>query len=570
MEPVDPYKRAEHFYLGAWRHKGDRLEPVFDPATGEVIGRYPIFDNKALIPEIFKEAKKAQEYWYHEVTISEKQEIFGEIMKQLEECRGELVWTMVREAGKLWKWADAEVTEAIETCDEYRAEIARVYSSRGVARCKMPKKTVRSYRKPKGVVLAIAPWNFPLNIPLAWKALAALAGGNSVVIKPAEQTPYTAMFGVRLLKNSVSKVLGNRAVHLANLVQLIHGTGEITGKMLLESGLYNKVAFTGGAEAGKIVASTAAQNLRESHLELGGHAAMVVLSDFDVERAVREAIRGCLGDSGQRCVSTRVLWINKKNFEKGLSLYIRFAKEFKIGNPGSADTDMGPLISREQVASVDAMVQSTVEEGGLNVLGGYPLNVSSVDMARMEGFNLDGSAVCGGGYYYPPTVLTNVSYGTTAMDKEIFGPVICINSLDGETLREQFEEGVRLINKARQGLSNAILTNDAVLLEEAPFRIESGILYARRGTTGAETGQDFGGVKDSGWGSEGRGIESFTDPMTYYIDLADEPRMAQAGEDEKVLALLEKTCSPFFGLSEPTAVPVVVSRDLHTHPLIKH
>jgi len=274
---------------------------------------------------------------------------------------------------------------------------------------------------------------------------------------------------------------------------------------------------------------------------------MVVLPDFDLNRAIKEAIRGCLGDSGQRCVSTRALWIPKHRFQNGLDLYIEHAKHFRIGRPDDFQSDMGPLISKEQLERVDFMVQQTIQQRARCALGGYPLNKETILRAREEGFNIDENAICAGGYYYAPTVFVDMPYGTIAMDKEIFGPVICINRLTGVTLREEFECGVRVINQARQGLSNAILTNDAVLIKEAPFRIETGILYGRRGTTGAETNQDFGGVKDSGFGTEGRGIESFTDPMTYYIDLADEPRMAQAGEDKKIQKLLSSTKSPFFG-----------------------
>ena len=541
-------KLASHYYLGDWRLEGglSNATAVCDPATGHIIGLCPTMDHQDVIPQIFAAARASQRYWYHEVSIPEKQKIFLRIAKLFEKHRGELVWTMVKEGGKLWKWADAEVTEAIDTYTDYHGELNRVYSSRGVSRCQMQKKVVESYRKPKGVIFAIGPWNFPLAIIDAWKTAGALAGGNAVILKPAEQTPFTAQLGVELIHEAMRDVLETRFQNIANLVQLLQGKGEVTGKLILESGLYNKVVFTGGIDTGRVVASTAGRFIRECHLELGGHAAMVVLSDFDLERAIQEAIRGCLGDAGQRCVSTRVLWIPEHSFQTSLQRYIDLAKQFRVGRPDDFQTDMGPLVSKEQLDRVDDMVQKTIRQGGVCVLGGYPLNKDTVTRAKEEGLNFDEEAVCAGGYYYAPTVFVNIPCGVAAMDEEIFGPVICVNALPGCTLREEFENGVRLINRARQGLSNAILTNDAVLIKEAPFYIETGILYGRRGTTGAETNQDFGGVKDSGFGTEGRGIESFTDPMTYYIDLADEPRMAQAGEDEKIQRLLSSTKSPFF------------------------
>lgn len=548
--------RAAHYYLGTWRQEsGFVLTNVCNPATGRTIGVCPTIKNddgddgdvrKDLVQPIFEAARVSQQYWYHEVSIPQKQKIFLRIAELFEERRAELVWTMIKEGGKLWKWADAEVTEAIDTYTDYHGELNRAYSPRGVSRCQMEKKVIESYRKPKGVIFAIGPWNFPLAIIGAWKTAGALAGGNAVILKPAEQTPFTAQLGVTLIHQAMKDVLGARFFNMQNLVQLLHGKGEITGKLILDSGLYHKVVFTGGIETGRIVASTAGRLIRECHLELGGHAAMVVLSDFDLERAIKEAIRGCLGDSGQRCVSTRALWIPGRHFQAGLQLYIDHAKRFRIGRPDDFASDMGPLVSREQLERVDFMVQETIKQGGACILGGYPLNKKTMARAKEEGLNFDEDAIYAGGYYYAPTVFVEASYGMVAMDEEIFGPVICINSLAERALREEFENGVRYINQARQGLSNALLTNDAVLIKEAPFRIETGILYGRRGTTGAETNQDFGGVKDSGFGTEGRGIESFTDPMTYYIDLADEPRMAQAGEDKKIQKMLSSIKSPFF------------------------
>lgn len=541
-------KTACHYYLGGWRQEsGFTPSYVCNPATGETIGVcQTFFPATMVIPRIFEGARASQRYWYHEVSIPEKQRIFLRIAELFENHRAELVWTMIKEGGKLWKWADAEVTEAIDTYTDYHGELNRAYAPRGVARCQMKQKIVESYRKPKGVIYAIGPWNFPLAIICAWKTAGALAGGNAVILKPAEQTPFTAQLGVELIHQAMKDVLVTRFENIKNLVQLLQGKGEVTGTLILESGLYNKVVFTGGIETGRIIASMAGKLIRECHLELGGHPAMVVLSDFDLERAIKEAIRGCLGDTGQRCVSTRALWIPEHCFKTGLQLYIEHAKRFRIGRPDDFASDMGPLISREQLERVDFMVRKTIKQGGRCVLGGYSLNKETLTRAKEEGLNFDEDAVCAGGYYYAPTVFTDVPYGAVAMDEEIFGPVICINPLPGRDLREEFENGVRVINQARQGLSNAILTNDAVLIKEAPFRIETGILYGRRGTTGAETNQDFGGVKDSGFGTEGRGIESFTDPMTYYIDLADEPRMAQAGEDEKIQRMLSLTKSPFF------------------------
>lgn len=537
---------AHMYYRGMLpTHYGTSL-PVYNPATGKVIGLCPVFDHSTAITDIFRCANQAQQYWYHEIGTQEKQNIFLKAAELFEKNRGELVWTMIREGGKLWKWADAEVTELIETVMDYHGEIQRVYASQGVSRCRMSQKVVKSYRKPKGVVLCIAPWNFPLNIIIGWKAVAALAGGNAVILKPAEQTPHSASFGVSILLEAMDRVLGNRFSYVKNIIQLIHGSGHITGNLLVSSGLYDMIAFTGGEETGRVVASEAARHLKQAHLELGGHAAMVILSDFDISRAMREAVRGVNGDSGQRCVSTRAVWVPEKKYQEALALYTELVKNLRIGAPDDFTTEMGPLVSEEQLRRVDEMVKMTVQQGGKCILGGYPLNIETLARAKNEGFNINDTAIAQGGYYYAPTILTQTDYGMVSMKDEIFGPVVNFLPLYEQTLRGQFEEGVTHINQARQGLSNAILTDNAVLLEEAPFRIKTGILYGRRTTIGAESGQAFPATKDSGWGWEGKGIEPFTDLMTYYVDLADAPRMAQEGEEETVKELLRKSKSPYF------------------------
>jgi len=523
---------ARHIINGNSTLWGPMTE-VFNPATGQIIGEVPVSLPWIDLEVLDKSARRAQECWYREVTEQEKELVFRAIIAKIEHHRGALARTMVLEAGKLWRWADAEVQETIDTLWHYHGELSRCYTHDGFTRCQMPDKNAFSILKPYGVVLGITPWNFPLAIPF-WKMCGSLAGGNAIVLKTAEQTPFTAEIAVGLVLTSIYEVIdGDRRESLRGLVQLVHGKGETSGKLLLENLNYDKVAFTGSVETGKIVASTAGSRLKPCHLELGGHAAMVVLDDFDIDLAVAEAISANLGDSGQRCVSARVVFVQESKYREFVSKYLERARARVIGNPMDFSTEMGPLISKEQLQRVNGQVGKTIDQ--LNkgpVIGGFPTSPERL------------AAELGCGYYYEPTVFVDVPYGITAMDEEIFGPVMVINPLPGRNREEAFRNGVDLVNRSKYGLSNALLTNDRQLASRASWLFNTGLLYIGRGTTGAELNKYFGGVKNSGWGREGKGLDDWTQITQVYDDHHGKARMAQEGANEKVKKTISEARSP--------------------------
>ena len=520
--------KAPHVIGGIDIFFGKLTVDVFNPANGKVLGFTSEFDGSEKYIE--NSAREAQKCWFYDVEEQEKEAVFRAIIKKIEKKRGLLARTMILEGGKLWRWADAEIQETIDTLWHYHGEISRSHTQNGFTRCQLKDKNAYSARVPYGLIYGITPWNFPLAIPF-WKICGALAGGNAIVLKAAEQTPFTAYYAVRMVLDAVKEVItDNRRKKLAGLVQLVQGHGEISGALLLKNLNYDKVAFTGGGETGKIIAQAAGARLKSCHLELGGHAAMVVLDDFDIDLAVAEAINANLGDSGQRCVSTRVVFVQENKFGEFFAKYLDKANARKIGNPMDFETEMGPLISKEQLELVDYQVQSTKKQLGKSpYVGGCSRNTTK-----------DLSA----GYYYAPTIFTAVPYGATAMDEEIFGPVIVINPLPGKNREEAFWNGVELVNQSKYGLSNALLTNDRRLASRAPWHFKTGLLYIGRGTTGAELNKFFGGVKSSGWGKEGKGLDDWTQIVQVYDDYHGKARMAQSGADEKTKKLILKSKSP--------------------------
>lgn len=532
QRPGSAWAEILSYVNGRWeRGGGNSVSGVYDPSTGKMVA-IATDVSPAQIAEAFSSARRAQEVWHFDVLEQEKEAVFRQIISYLEAHRTALAWTMVKEGGKLWKWADGEVQEAIDTVWHYHGELSRVEGE--FSRCQLPRKTALVVRDPYGVILGITPWNFPLAVP-CWKIFGSLAGGNAIVVKDAEQTPMTMSMMVWCIRQAITDILPERAEALAGLVELLHGKGETVGPMLLEEGDYDKVAFTGGSETGKIVAAAAGKRLKPCHLELGGHAAMVLMPNFSVDRAVAEALTANCGDTGQRCVSLRVVFAHENVYTKFLWRYIEAAKKLRIGRPDDFATQIGPLANREQYERVTAMINETERQLG------RPRRLGVRKLEDWDHYNVDPAVVAkSGGYYVAPTVFDEMSYGTTAMDREIFGPVLCVAPFHGQDMEKALAAGIELMNKSAYGLSNSVCTDDVSLAMEAIQRAKTGILYVNRGTTGAELNRYFGGVKSSGWGREGRGVDDFTVAKQVYIDYYGKPRMAQAGGEDKVkLALAE-------------------------------
>lgn len=524
-------KLAHHIIDGFDMFYEEKSIAVYNPSDGQVIGQTSSLRGDEIV-FMEESGRRAQQCWHYDVSEQEKEIVFRAIIKKVEENRGALARTMVLEGGKLWRWAEAEVQETIDTLWYYHGEISRCHTADGFVRCQLPDKNAYSVRVPYGLIYGITPWNFPLAIPF-WKICGALAGGNAVVIKAAEQTPFIAYYAVKLILEAIREVItDSRQKNLLGLVQLVQGLGETSGKLLLENLNYDKVAFTGGGETGKIIASTAGSRLKPSHLELGGHASMIVLDDFDIDLAVAEAINANLGDSGQRCVSTRVVFVQENKYETFLRKYINRAEVRKMGDPMNFDTEIGPLISKEQLERVTAQVNKTIEQTHQSPRFGHDNAGYAINPALFNG------------YFYSPTIFADVPYGVIAMDEEIFGPVIVINPLPGKNREEAFWNGVESVSQSKYGLSNALLTNDRRLSERAPWHIKTGLLYIGRGTTGAELNRFFGGVKSSGWGKEGKGLEDWTQIVQVYNDYHGKARMAQSGADERVKKLFSSSKSP--------------------------
>jgi aldehyde dehydrogenase (NAD+) len=351
-----------------------------------------------------------------------------------------------------------------------------------------------SVRTPIGVVAAITPWNFPIAIP-AWKLCPALVCGNTVVLKPAEDTPLLAQRFVELL--------GEAGVP-PGVVNVVQGFGEEAGEALVRHPDVAVISFTGSRETGVKVARAAAEGLRRVHLELGGKNAIIVMDDADLDLAVEGIVWSAFGTSGQRCTAASRVIVARGVYGELSSRLVAAVERLRLGPGWEEETDVGPLINQAALHKVDRYTQIGKDEGARLLTGG--------------------EAAGGEGYYYRPTVFADVEGGMRIAQEEIFGPTTALIPVGG------FEEAIAVANSVRFGLSSSIFTRDVNLAFRAMRDLEAGITYINAGTTGAEVHLPFGGTKDTGNGHREAGqaaLEVFTEWKSIYVDYSGRLQRAQ-------------------------------------------
>jgi len=335
---------------------------------------------------------------------------------------------------------------------------------------------VFTFRESMGVVGLITPWNFPLAIA-CWKMGPALAAGNTVVLKPAELTPLTAMrFG-----ELADEVLG------PGIVNVVVGPGRICGQRLVEHPEVAKIAFTGSTEVGRSIAATAAQTIKRVTLELGGKSPNIVFDDADVEQAAASAPWAVFDNAGQDCCARSRIFVQEGVLDEFMSRLETAVKAIRVGQPLDEQTEMGPLISADQLATVGSFVPD-----------GAPVAFR-------------GSVPDGPGYWFPPTVLCPVAPDDRAVREEIFGPVAAVIPFKDE------DEAIRLANDTIYGLSGSIWTRDGRRALRVARAVEAGNLSLNSNSSVRVT-TPFGGFKQSGYGRElgPHALDAYTEVKTVF------------------------------------------------------
>ena len=400
---------------------------------------------------------------------------------------------MTREMGKVHAEAGGDVQEAIDMSYYMAGEGRRLFGQ--TTPSELPDKFMMSVRMPVGVVGAITPWNFPIAIP-SWKLCPALVCGNTVVLKPAEDTPFLAERFVELLAEAGVP---------PGVVNIVHGYGEEAGDALVRHPDVPVITFTGSRETGVAVTKAAADRLKHVHLELGGKNAIIVMDDADVELAVEGIVWSAFGTTGQRCTAASRVIVHEAVYGELQSRLVAAAEKLRLG-PG-----LGGLDRRRPADQPRGARQGRELHGDRQGRGR-----EAADRRR------------GGrrapGFFYRPTVFADVEAGMRIAQEEIFGPTTALIPV------KSFEEAVAAANSVSYGLSSSIFTRDVNRAFRAMRDLQAGITYINAGTTGAEVHLPFGGTKDTGNGHREAGqaaLDVFTEWKSIYVDYSGKLQRAQ-------------------------------------------
>ncbi len=483
-------KKYQNFIDGKWcdATSGKTFENRNPAKWKEVIGVFPL-SSRQDVDRAVKSAKVGFKEWSIMPPPAR-----GAILKKagdlLTQKKDEIAREMTCEMGKVLQETKGDVQEAIDTAYYAASETRRLFSY--TVPSELPSKFAMSVRRPVGVAAIITPWNFPLAVP-SWKILPALACGNSVIWKPAEDTPKIGNIFVEiLLEAGVPK----------KVIQLVHGEGPSAGEPLVKHPDVSLISFTGSTEVGKLIVANG--GIKKISLEMGGKNAVIVTETADLDLALEGILWGAFGTTGQRCTATSRLIVHKKVHGELLEKIIKEAKKLKLGDGLKNDTNVGPLINEAQLKKVSEYVSIGKKEGAALVLGGQAHTKE--------------------GWFFEPTIFDKVKPSMRVAQEEIFGPVLSVLTYS------DFEEALEIANNIEYGLSSSVYTKNVNEAFQAIQKIDAGITYINAPTIGAEAHLPFGGVKATGNGHREGGwtvFDFFTEIKTVYVDYSGKLQRAQ-------------------------------------------
>jgi aldehyde dehydrogenase (NAD+) len=488
-------KTFQNYIGGEWcdAASGVTFESV-NPATGDTIGAFP----RSSVEDVDRAvaaARAAYEDW-RLVPAPKRGEILYRFANLLMDQKEELTELMAREMGKVKAEAGGDVQEAIDMSLYMAGEGRRLFGQ--TTPSELRDKFNMSVRMPIGVIGVITPWNFPIAIP-SWKITPALVAGNTIVFKPATDTPLLGERFVELL---------DEAGLPRGVINIVHGGGREVGDRLVRHPDVPVITLTGSRETGVEVMRNAADHLKHVHLELGGKNAIIVLDDADLDLAADGIIWSAFGTSGQRCTAASRVIVQNGAYEELQSRLVSAAERLKLGPGWEDETDVGPVINRSSLEKIHSYTQIGKEEGAKLLTGG--------EIATGNGFEK--------GNFYRPTIFGDVDPQMRIAQEEIFGPTTALIRV------RDADEAIRVSNGIKYGLSSSIFTSDVNKAFRAMRDLEAGITYINAGTIGAEVHLPFGGTKDTGNGHREAGqaaLDVFTEWKSIYVDYSGKLQRAQ-------------------------------------------
>ena len=428
-------------------------------------------------------------------------EILFHLAHVLEREKAALTELMTHEMGKVKAEAGGDVQEAIDITYYMAGEGRRLFGQ--TTPSELRDKWNMSVRQPIGVVGAITPWNFPIAIP-SWKMIPALICGNTIVLKPASDTPALGARFVELLAEAGIP---------DGVVNIVHGGGGSVGDRLVRHPDVPVITLTGSRETGVAVLKSAADNLKHVHLELGGKNAIIVMNDADLDLAVDGIVWSAFGTSGQRCTAASRVIAHEAVYDALQSKLVARVEALRLGPGWEDDSDIGPVINKASLEKIHSYTGIGRDEGASLLTGGEA--ATEGDLAK--------------GFYYRPTIFGEVDAQMRIAQEEIFGPTTVLIKV------RDFDEAIRVSNGIRFGLSSSIFTRDVNRAFRAMRDLQAGITYINAGTIGAEVHLPFGGTKETGNGHREAGqaaLDVFTEWKSIYVDYSGRLQRAQIDVEE--------------------------------------
>ncbi len=454
-------KKGRLFIDGKWVRRGKTFD-VINPYDGSVVGTVPLA-TPDMVSRAIGAAYEARETMAN-MPLHERARILSETSRLIEARKEEFARTIALEAGKAWKYAVGEVERAIQT---FRFAAAETLTFHGetvpMSAAKGAESRVGFYERfPIGVIGAITPFNFPLNL-VAHKVAPAIGAGNTLVLKPASATPFTSILLVEVL---LKAGMPPRAINL------VAGSGSVVGNAIVTDDRVAMITFTGSPSVGWWIKEKCGK--KKVTLELGSNSGIVVEDDADLELAVSRCLIGAFAYAGQVCISLQRIYVNKKIYDRFVKEFVKRAKKLKVGDPLDPNTDVNPMIDEGEAKRVEEWVKEAVSEGA--------------------------KVACGGkrkGRIFYPTVITNVKPDMKVSCLEVFAPVVVIDSY------KTFEEGIEKLNDSIYGLQAGIFTKDVNKAMYAYKKLHVGGVMINDIPTFRVDQMPYGGIKNSGMGREG-------------------------------------------------------------------
>ena len=485
-----------NFIGGAWvaPSTGDYFENHNPADRRDLIGRFPA-SGAADVHAAVASAQRGFERWKRTPAPAR-----GDVLRRVGDLmaarKEDIANLMTREMGKPLAETRGDVQEGIDTAYYAATEGRRLFGH--TVPSELASKWAMTMRRPIGVCGLITPFNFPMAIP-TWKAFPALLCGNSVILKPAEDVPHTATVLVEILLEAGLP---------PEVIQLVHGMGEVVGRALVEHPHVPVISFTGSTETGRFVGETCGRMHKRLSLEMGGKNAQIVLDDADLDLAVDGVLWGAFGTTGQRCTATSRLILQAGIHDTFVEELVLRTRALVLGDGRVPGNDVGPLVNEAARVKVERYVQIGKEQGATLRCGGE----------RATGGALDN------GYFFQPTIFTNVTAGSRLEQEEIFGPVLAVIPV------ASVEEAFAVNNGVRYGLSSSVYTSNVNVAFRALQDLDNGITYVNAPTIGAEAHLPFGGVKETGNGHREGGwevYEFYSETKVGYVDYSGALQRAQ-------------------------------------------